>query len=369
MVVDDEPANLNLIRRLLQRQGYENVVAVQDARCVLPLFQAAPPDLLILDLHMPYMSGVEVLRQVRAVAPPGDYLPVLVLTGDTDLQARREALQASANDFLNKPFDVIELRCRVSNLLDARRLHRRLAGENERLEAMVQERTRELAASQEHLLDCLALASDVRDDDTREHTHRVGDLAAAIAAELGRPNAECEMIRRAARLHDVGKIGVPDAILLKPGPLTPAERERMQEHTVFGSRMFAGAEAPLIRLAAEISRSHHEQWAGGGYPDGLSGESIPLPARIVSVADVFDALSHDRPYRPAWPHADVLRELTTSAGTRYDPAIVAALLRVLARGHAGARGARAEERRLGRRPQAAGGEAVRSAAFIAAAPA
>lgn len=369
MVVDDEPANLNLIRRLLQRQGYENVVAVQDARCVLPLFQAAPPDLLILDLHMPYMSGVEVLRQVRAVAPPGDYLPVLVLTGDTDLQARREALQASANDFLNKPFDVIELRCRVSNLLDARRLHRRLAGENERLEAMVQERTRELAASQEHLLDCLALASDVRDDDTREHTHRVGDLAAAIAAELGRPHAECEMIRRAARLHDVGKIGVPDAILLKPGPLTPAERERMQEHTVFGSRMFAGAEAPLIRLAAEISRSHHEQWAGGGYPDGLSGESIPLPARIVSVADVFDALSHDRPYRPAWPHADVLRELTTNAGTRYDPAIVAALLRVLAKGHAGARGARAEERRLGRRPQAAGGEAVRSAAFIAAAPA
>lgn len=332
LVIDDEEVNLRLLRLLLRRQGFENVHTVQDARYAVSCFQTVEPDLVILDLHMPHLSGYEVLESIRERVEPGDYLPVLVLTGDTDPHSRHQALDAGANDFLNKPFDVTELRCRVRNLLDTRQLHVRLAGENERLELMVSERTRDLDASQEHLLDCLAYAADCRDDDTREHTHRVGDLAAALAAELGRPSYECEMIRRAARLHDVGKIAVPDAILLKPGSLTEAEYETMKRHTIVGANMFVGGRTPMIRLAGQIARSHHERWDGRGYPDGLAGEKIPLAARVAAVADVFDALSHARPYRDAWPDPQVHDEIFGNSGTHYDPDVVAALGRLLLRG-------------------------------------
>lgn len=332
LVIDDEEVNLRLLTLLLKRQGYQNVHTVQDSRYAVSCFQTVEPDLVILDLHMPHLSGYEVLESIRERVEPGDYLPVLVLTGDTDPHSRHHALDAGANDFLNKPFDVTELRCRVRNLLDTRQLHLRLAGEKERLEHMVSERTRDLDASQEHLLDCLAYAADCRDDDTREHTHRVGDLAAALAAELGRPSYECEMIRRAARLHDVGKIAVPDAILLKPGGLTDAEYDTMKRHTVVGANMFVGGRTPMIRLAGQIARSHHERWDGGGYPDGLKGDRIPLAARVVAVADVFDALSHARPYRDSWPAEDVQNEILNNSGSHFDPAVVEALSQLLLRG-------------------------------------
>jgi putative two-component system response regulator len=333
LVVDDEEPNLMLMKLLLRRHGYTDVHCIQDARRSVESFEEITPDLVILDLHMPHISGLEVLEEIRERTRGRGYLPVLILTGDQDPEARHRALDSGANDFLTKPFDVTELRCRVRNLLDTRALHRHLAGENERLERIVQERTAELDASHSHLLDCLAYAADFRDDETREHTHRVGDIAAAVAAELGWTHAECETIRRAARLHDLGKIAVPDAILLKPGPLTPDEFALMETHTVVGATMLANGRTPQVRLAEQIARSHHERWDGCGYPDGLSEDAIPIGARIVAVADVFDALSHARSYRGAWPFDKVYEHLRAQSGRHFDPAIIDALIHLIEARH------------------------------------
>jgi putative two-component system response regulator len=334
LVVDDEEPNLRLMTLLLRRHGWSDVHCVADSRRALDAFTALAPDLVILDLHMPHVDGVQVLADIRGHVRGTGYLPVIMLTGDQDPDVRRRALEAGANDFLTKPFDVTELRCRVRTLLDTRLLHRHLAGENERLERTIRERTAELDASHSHLLDCLAFAADCRDDQTREHTHRVGDMAAALAAELDWPADECETIRRAARLHDLGKIAVPDAILLKPGPLTAAETALMQTHTIVGATMLANGRTPQVRMAEQIARSHHEHWDGRGYPEGLAADSIPVGARIVAVADVYDALSHTRSYRPAWRFNDVYAYLLSQRGRHFDPDVMDAFCRLVDSRHA-----------------------------------
>ena len=180
------------------------------------------------------------------------------------------------------------------------------------------------------MLERLALAAEFRDDDTGQHTRRVGELSAALARALGLPEAEVELIRRAAPLHDVGKVGIPDAILRKRGPLDPAELEVMRTHTVLGARLLSRGGSALVRTAEQIALHHHERWDGAGYPAGLSGERIPFPARIVCVVDVYDALLHDRPYRPAWPRAEVVREIASERGVRFDPAVTGVFLDLLA---------------------------------------
>jgi putative two-component system response regulator len=186
-----------------------------------------------------------------------------------------------------------------------------------------------LRAAQVEVLDRLAQAAELRDDDTGLHTQRVGIMSAQIAAALGVSAADVELIRAAAPLHDVGKIGVPDRILLKAGKLTDEERCSIQRHAEEGARILAGSTAPLTRLAEAIARSHHERWDGKGYPVGLSGDAIPLAARIVAVADVFDALSHDRSYRAAWPLEKVVEHIVNESGTHFDPRVVDAFLRVV----------------------------------------
>lgn len=180
------------------------------------------------------------------------------------------------------------------------------------------------------MLQRLALAAEFRDDDTGQHTRRVGELSAALARTLGLPEAQVELIRRAAPLHDVGKVGIPDSILLKRGPLDRGELEVMRTHTVLGARLLSRGRSPLVRAAETIALHHHERWDGAGYPAGLAGERIPLPARIVCVVDVYDALSHDRPYRPAWPRSEVVREIAGEGGVRFDPSLSEAFLDLLA---------------------------------------
>jgi len=249
-----------------------------------------------------------------------------VLTADATPDAKRRALSAGARDFLTKPLDHIEVLLRIRNLLETRLLHVQLANQNQILDERVRLRTRELEAARVEILERLAVAAEYRDDDTGKHTARVGFVSARIAAAMDRPPSEVELIRRAAPLHDVGKIGIPDAILLKPGKLTPEEWAVMKEHAPIGAGILGGSTAPVLQLAEEIAASHHERWEGGGYPRGLAGTQIPLASRIVAVADVLDATTHERPYKPAWPLEDALAEIEAQAGRHFDPEVVEVFL-------------------------------------------
>jgi putative two-component system response regulator len=326
LIADDLEDNVSVLTRLLTRQGYEHIRATTDSSTVVDLFIEFEPDIVLLDLHMPGLDGVAVIERLNALIPPGTYLPILVLTGDTSAEAKRRTLTAGAKDFLNKPFDISEALLRIRNLLETRRLHVELARTNSSLERKVIARTRQLEASQIDVLERLAAAVEFRDDDTGQHTRRVGRIAAELARACGLSLSEQTLVRRAAPLHDVGKVAVPDSILLKPDRLTPEERTIMQRHAATGARILARGRSPLLRMAEQIAMSHHERWDGAGYPHGLAGEAIPIAARLTSVADIFDALSHDRPYRRAWPRERVLAELERESGVGLDPKIVAACL-------------------------------------------
>ena len=319
LVVDDEPANVRVLTHALRLAGYEDVHATTDPREAMTMVAALEPDLVLLDLLMPHMDGFEVMRQLALLVPSGVHLPVLVLTADVTPATRRQAFEFGATDFLTKPFDIIEVALRVRNLLRVRFLARGLEGQ-------VRERTRDLEAARVELVERLATAAEYRDDDTGQHTRRVGLLAARMAAALGWPADEVDALRQAAPLHDVGKIGVLDSILLKPGPLTPDEMAVMRTHTTIGGRILSGARFPVLRMAEAVALSHHERWDGSGYPAGLAGEAIPRAGRVVAVADVYDALTHTRPYKAAWTPADAVEEIRRQAGRQFDPAVVSAFL-------------------------------------------
>ncbi|MDR7498019.1 MAG: response regulator [Armatimonadota bacterium] len=325
LVVDDQEANVELLLSLLRREGYAHAVGVTDPREAVDRCRDLRPDLILLDLMMPHLDGFEVMARLRPMIPDDEYLPILVLTADVTLPTRQRALAAGANDFLVKPSDATEVMLRIRNLLMTRVLHRELRRHNERLEAMVAARTRELEETHVELLERLAVAAECRDDATGQHTRRVGEHAAAIAAQVGLPAGWIETIRRAAPLHDVGKIGVPDAILLKPAGLTAAEFEVIKTHTTIGGRILAGGRYELLRTAEAVARHHHERWDGTGYPHGLRGEEIPLEARVVAVADAYDSMTHDRPYRKALRARDAWEILWGGAGTQWDASLVEAL--------------------------------------------
>jgi putative two-component system response regulator len=341
LLVDDEAAGIAALTRILAAAGYHDLITTNDPAAVAGLCMDREPDLVLLDYHMPDMDGVAVLEQIRATPAPGNYLPVLMLTGDSTAVVRRRSLAAGATDFVAKPVEMDEVLLRIRNLLEIRCLHRRMALQNQMLETRVAERTAELDDAHLDTLERLALAAEFRDDETGRHTERVGEAAAVLAAALGLPDEEVFLIRRAAPLHDVGKIGIPDSVLRKPGPLTEAEWVTMKQHTTIGARILSGGRSRVVRLAELIALSHHEHWNGGGYPRGLAGEAIPLVGRIAMVADVFDALSSERVYREAWSVGQVLNFIRDHAGRRFDPrvaelceqpAVRAALLTVRARG-------------------------------------
>jgi len=330
LIIDDQSSNVLLLEGILEEEDYNAYRSITDSRQALPVFLEYRPDLILLDLQMPYMDGFEVMHQLQACVPSSISLPILVLTADITPETKRQALAEGATDFLTKPFDPTEVILRIKNLLRTRALHLQLQDQNQLLEQKVRERTAELEETQVEILERLALAAEYRDDDTGEHTRRVGRTSAQIAQALGLPEAQVELIRRAAPLHDVGKIAIPDAILLKPGKLTVEEFEQMKTHTTLGAKMMSGGRFPLLQLAEEIALTHHECWDGTGYI-GLRGESIPIAGRIVSVADVFDALTSTRPYKDAWPLSDAIEEIQQQSGQQFDPRVVEAFLAVLHR--------------------------------------
>jgi putative two-component system response regulator len=327
LILDDEFAYIALLEQILRTAGYRNVRSTTVPTEALSLFQTYEPDIVLLDLHMPQMHGIDVLRRLHGLLTPGNFVPMLMLTGDMSQDARKEALASGAMDFVNKPVQVGEVLLRIRNLLQTRMLHKELRARNQQLELNVAERTKELEQARLDILYRLARAAEFRDDETGEHTRRVGRLAERIAVSLGLPPTDAETIGRAAMLHDIGKIGIPDCILLKPASLSESEFEVIKGHTGIGREILGGSEAPLLQIAESIAYTHHERWDGTGY-HGLTGESIPLAGRIVTVADTFDALVNDRPYRAARPYDAAIEELESQRGAQFDPYVLDAFLRL-----------------------------------------
>lgn len=329
MIVDDDAANVRVMELTLQREGYRYIRGITDPRQVLPIFGEFKPDLLVLDLTMPHFDGFDVMRQLRPRIQ-GTFFPILAMSENLTPELKLSALEGGAKEVLPKPVDPVEGTLRIRNLLETRILQAQLLDLNGALQEKVAARTQELERAQVEILERLAQAAEFRDDDTGHHPVRVGKLSGRIAQILGLPELQCRMLERAAPLHDVGKVGIPDAILLKPGRLTTEEFEIIKTHTTIGSRILSGSDFPLLQMAEEIALTHHEHWDGTGYSPGLGGEDIPLVGRIVAVADVFDALTSDRPPRKAWTVERAIEEIQVQSGHKFDPRVVEAFLRVMA---------------------------------------
>jgi putative two-component system response regulator len=269
------------------------------------------------------MNGIEMIHALRKL-PNYDHVPVIMITAEHDRELRIAAINAGATDFLNKPFDPQELRVRARNLLSLREAQLALADRAVHLSAEIEKATRKLADREREVIWRLARALDLRDGSTGDHVSRVAHVARLMAERLGMERSYCDTIFLAAPLHDTGKIGIPDAILNKPGRLTPEEMSVMRTHTEIGAEILAQGESDLMRLAQEIALTHHEKWDGTGYLGRLNGLAIPLSGRIVAVADVFDALCTERPYKAAWSLSDARAEINRQSGIHFDPACVAA---------------------------------------------
>lgn len=328
LIVDDQLENIRLLVRILNRAGYADITTATDPTRASELQSLAKPDIILLDLHMPTRNGFSVLEDLAQLTNEADRVPIVMITGDDSPEVKLKALSLGAKDFISKPFDPAEVVLRIKNLLETRFLHLRLRRQNDELERKVADRTKQLEDSQVEMLERLAAAVEFRDDDTGHHTKRVGIISARLADAIGLGTATAELIKRAAPLHDIGKVGIPDTILLKPGALTPEERAIMQTHTTIGSDMLSDGRSELVRLSQSIARHHHERWDGSGYPDRLSGQIIPLEARIVAVADFLDAVTHARPYRAAWSVDEALATLGAASGSHFDPVVVKALMQL-----------------------------------------
>ena len=284
----------------------------------LALAAARQYDLVVVDYLMPNLTGIEVTEALR-LRPDYHAIPIVMITAEQDSEIRLKAISAGVNDFLNKPFDPIELRARVTNLISLRRTQVELAAQAHRLEEAVNQATAELASREEEMIWRLARAIEMRDGGTGAHVSRVAAISQRIAEGLSLAPHVCRMIYLAAPLHDIDKIGIRDAVLNKPGRLTAQEMAEIREHVNYGTRLLESGTSDLIRVAAAIVGGHHEKWDGSGYPLGLSGKAIPIEARITAIADVFDALSSVRPYKAAWPLKRAYDEIVRCSGGHFDP--------------------------------------------------
>ncbi|GAB4267052.1 MAG: two-component system response regulator [Methylomicrobium sp.] len=321
LIVDDEPANLKLLERLLGQQGYRNLILVDDPRRVVARYQEARTDLILLDINMPYWDGYQVIEQLKAIDDPL-LPPIVILTAQHGKDFLLRALNAGARDFITKPFDRNELLMRVYNLLQAQLAHRLLYDQKTVLQDMVDARTEELHRTRLQIVQCLGRAAEYRDEETGNHILRMSHMCALLAHAVGWSERQCDLILNASPMHDIGKIGIPDAILLKPGKFEPHEWEIMKTHAVIGAQLLVGDDSDLLRMAHDIALTHHEKWDGSGYPNGLSGENIPQAGRIAAVADVFDALTSVRPYKKAWAVDDALNFIKDNRGKHFDPVLV-----------------------------------------------
>lgn len=320
LIVDDEAANVRLLETLLDLSEYKNLISTQEPRDTLELCKTKAIDLVLLDINMPHMDGYEVMEQLKTLG--AEQPVVLVLSAQTERDYRHQALDSLALDYVAKPFDTHELLSRIRNLLEVRRAQTYMRHQNQLLESEVHKRTQELVASRLEVVRRLGRAAEYRDNETGLHIIRMSKIAALIAKASGMNAAQCELILNASPMHDIGKIGIPDHILQKPGKLMADEWRIMQGHSQIGADILQGDESTLLIAAREICLSHHEKWDGTGYPNQLEGEAIPLMARITALADVFDALTSVRPYKKAWKLADALDLINSEKGKHFDPQLI-----------------------------------------------
>lgn len=323
IIVDDEPVSVTMLKRLVEKLPDCNGRGFTQASAALAWCKQNDPDLVIVDYMMPELNGIEFTRHLRALDGKAD-TPLLMVTASADREVRNSALQNGINDFLNKPFDFVELQARASNMLALRCSQKKLANRALLLAEEVREATKEIRAREIETLTCLGRASEQRDPETHEHIMRMSNYSRLIAQRLGFTESECDLMLLAAPMHDIGKVGTPDGILLKPGRLTPDEWKIMKRHTIIGHDILASSSSPILKAAAQIALAHHEKFDGSGYPRGLSGTDIPIHGRIVAVADVFDALTSERPYKPAWDLDRAAEYIRGGSGSHFDPACVEA---------------------------------------------
>lgn len=326
-VVDDAMVSLNVISAVLKRAEDHQIEIYSSAMRALARCDETSFDLVLVDYQMPEINGVELVERLRRL-PGYKAVPVIMLTADEDRALRLEAVKAGVTDFVNKPFDPEELRVRVKNLLALRKAQLALLERAESLDLEVQRATRHLRVREEELIWRLSRAIEMRDGSTGGHISRVATCARLIAEQMGLSDHFCRTVYLAAPLHDAGKIGIIDAILHKSAKLTTQERAIIQTHTKIGAEILSDGDSDLIKMAHEIALYHHEKWDGSGYAQGLSGEDIPLSARIVAIADVFDALCTERSYKPAWDFDDALDEILRQSGHHFDPSCVSAFVAV-----------------------------------------
>ena len=326
LIVDDQPSQRTMFRHLLEDISPEvKVTDFGDPVEALLWSQRTSPDLLLLDYRMPKLDGLEFARRFRRPLSHRD-VPIILITVVGDEPIRNAALEAGVIDFLVKPVRPRELRSRCRNLLALRQQQQNLKSRAHELERQLLARMHELDEREREILNRLARATGHRDGGVPGRLERLGRYAALIAEAMGLPEDEVKMIELAAPLHDIGKTGIADAILLKPGKLDEAEMAEVRKHPRLGYEVLRDSNSRFVQVGASIALGHHERWDGTGYPDGLAGESVPLPARIVAVADVFEALTTDRPYKKAWTRAQAFDYLKENAGSQFDPAVVAAAL-------------------------------------------
>jgi putative two-component system response regulator len=333
LVVDDEREDADLLARMLMDMGYAAEVALSGRKAIARLKDGF--DLILLDVTMPFPDGLEVAREVRRIPACHD-VPIIMMTALATRPVRLRAVEAGASDFIAKPVDPTELRVRVASLLRMKEAQDALKRHRAHLEATVQKRTAALIralkdtataqreAQHAHLdtVRRLAIAAEYRDRQTSIHIHRMSRYCGILARGMGLTAGDVDLITHASPLHDVGKIGVPDSILLKPGKLDESEWRVMRDHPVLGARILEGSASRLIQTGQVIAMTHHERWDGSGYPRGLAGESIPLVGRISAVADVFDALTSRRPYKPAFTNEKSVEILRAGSGSQFDPRVV-----------------------------------------------
>jgi putative two-component system response regulator len=322
LIVDDAEINLILFEALLKRMGNSEAIKFSNSLQALDWVKVNEVDLMIVDYMMPELNGMDFIEQVRATAGRQD-VPILMITANDQKQVRYRALDAGATDFLTKPVDKIEFMARANNMLQLGASRKALADRAAWLAEEVRKATFEIVQRERETVIRLSKAAEYRDPETGAHILRMAHYSELIAMGMGLPSEEQELLLEAAPLHDIGKVGIADNILLKPGRLTPEEFEYMKQHAVFGYEILKGSDSRVLQAGAAIALGHHEKFDGSGYPSGLVGEQIPIFSRIVAVADVFDALTSERPYKKAWSLERASEHIRAGAGSHFDPACVA----------------------------------------------
>jgi putative two-component system response regulator len=332
LILDDEIAQLKLHTYTLERAGFSQLKSSTDVQEGITIFRSFKPELLVLDWNLGNVKGSTIIKAIRELLHQDRFFPILVVTADSRATTKLEILDGGANDFMPKPYSSKELSWRVSNLLKIRQLDSFKHHQNEKLEALVEARTKELDQAYQEVIVRLGRATEYRDDVTGKHVWHVASLTEKLALELGVAQNQASLMMRAARLHDVGKIAIPDGILYKPALLTAAEFEIIKTHTTIGAELLSGGKSDLIQMAERIALSHHERWDGQGYPQGLKEEAIPLEARIVALADSFDALTRDSAYKRACSLQEAITEIKSQRARQFDPTIVDAFLKLFQQG-------------------------------------